>query len=443
MDEGQRFQDVNRLLVRTGPLANNGNYGSIFPEHVPFEPSADILPFLRTAAQILVVGAGGLGCELLKDLALLGFGQIEVIDMDTIDVSNLNRQFLFRSKDVGRSKSQVAAEFVMRRVQGVKVTAHFCKIQDMDASFYRKFQIIVLGLDSIEARRWINSMVCSLVTYEAGPDGALTPDLSSVIPMIDGGTEGLKGHARVIFPRVSACFECTLDLFPPQVAVPLCTIAETPRNAAHCVLYAHLIQRDRDFPDSPRPDNDDPEYQQWVYLKAAERAAAFGISGVTLTQTQGVMKNIIPAIASTNAIISAMCAAEAFKIVTNCSAYLNNNAMYMGGEGLYTPTFCYERNPTCVACSTARVELAVSPGETLHALIERMVDDARLRFKAPSIRAEGGLRGDTLYMRGPLEAATRANLELPMRELVRDGASLIVTDPALPVNTTVIVRFSS
>jgi len=188
------------------------------------------------------------------------------------------------------------------------------------------------------------------------------------------------------------------------------------------------------------------------------------------------MKNIIPAIASTNAIISAMCAAEAFKIVTNCSAYLNNNAMYgqrdrscatpcaaratssvealcpvpcacacryMGGEGLYTPTFCYERNPTCVACSTARVELAVSPGETLHALIERMVDDARLRFKAPSIRAEGGLRGDTLYMRGPLEAATRANLELPMRELVRDGASLIVTDPALPVNTTVIVRFSS
>jgi ubiquitin-activating enzyme E1 C len=109
MDDAQRFKDVNRLLLRTGPLASHGNFGSIFPEHLPFEPSPDILPFLRESAQILVIGAGGLGCELLKDLALLGFGQIEVIDMDTIDVSNLNRQFLFRSGDVGRSKAEVRA----------------------------------------------------------------------------------------------------------------------------------------------------------------------------------------------------------------------------------------------------------------------------------------------------------------------------------------------
>lgn len=159
-------------------------------------------------------------------------------------------------------------------------------------------------------------------------------------------------------------------------------------------------------------------------------------------QAQGVIKNIIPAIASTNAIVSAMCAMEAFKVVANCSAYLNNNCMYMGGHGLYTPTFCYERSPTCVACSTARVELAVPRAETLEKVLGRMVDDPRMRFKAPSVRAEGGLRGESIYVRGALEAATRHNLALPISELVSDGTHLIVTDAALPVSTTVVITFT-
>merc|ERR1711988_916622 len=192
-------------------------------------------------------------------------------------------------------------------------------------------------------------MACSLVQYETNESGERKPDLSTVIPLVDGGTEGFVGHVRVIYPCINACFECTLDLFPPQQAVPLCTIAETPRNAAHCILYAHLIEYPKEFPED-KPDKDDPVYQNWVYTHATARAKQFNIPGVTLMHTQGVIKNIIPAIASTNAIVAAACANEAFKLVTNCAGYLNNNLMYMGGQGMYAPTFKYDRNPTCVVC---------------------------------------------------------------------------------------------
>ena len=103
-DSSERWADVSLLTTRSGPLANEGNYGTLFNPPVIFEPMPEIVQFIRNMARVLVVGAGGLGCELLKDLALMGFGQIDVIDMDTIDVSNLNRQFLFRNADVGRQR---------------------------------------------------------------------------------------------------------------------------------------------------------------------------------------------------------------------------------------------------------------------------------------------------------------------------------------------------
>ena len=109
---------------------------------------------------------------------------------DTIDISNLNRQFLFRQDDVGKAKAEVAAATVEKRVKGVKITPYVGKIQDKDEDYYMQFKLVVCGLDSIEARRWINATLVGMVDPE---------DPESLKPLIDGGSEG---KSRQLFSRL-------------------------------------------------------------------------------------------------------------------------------------------------------------------------------------------------------------------------------------------------
>ena len=361
---------------------------------------------------------------------------------DTIDVSNLNRQFLFREADVGKSKAEVAAAFVEKRVKGVKITPYNGKIQDKDEEYYMQFKVIVCGLDSVEARRWINATLIDMVDQD---------NFESMKPLIDGGTEGepnqdinplqqianktfqlgFKGQSRVILPTITSCIECQLEMHAPRAAVPLCTLATIPRQPAHCIEWAHIIAWSSERKDIIL-DTDDPEHINWLYQKALARAQEFNIQGVTYSMTQGVVKNIIPAIASTNAIIAASCCNEAFKIVTSTNPFLSNYMMYSGDEGIYTYTFETEQKPDCPVCGNLAKNITVNPSMTLQEFLDTLGDRPEAQLKKPSIRTGTG----TLYMRFPqsLEEQTRPNLAKKLGQLVTDGEEVGVSDPAFQIS---------
>lgn len=243
---------------------------------------------------------------------------------------------------------------------------------------------------------------------------------------------GFKGHTRVILPTITSCIECQLDMHAPRAAVPLCTLASIPRQPEHCIEWAHIIAWEKEKP-FPSLDKDDPEHITWLFQKALARANEYGITGVTYSRTQGVVKNIIPAIASTNAIIAASCCNEAFKIATNCApslGYPNNNyMMYSGNDGIYTYTFKYEKKDDCPVCGNLARDLDVDPKQTLGDLVESFATRPEAQLKKPSIRTEG----KTLYMQSPqsLEEKTRPNLEKSLLDLgLTDGEEIGVTDPA-------------
>jgi ubiquitin-like 1-activating enzyme E1 B len=173
------------------------------------------------AARILVIGAGGIGCEILKNLALIGFIHVEVIDLDTIDVSNLNRQFLFRSEHVGKSKAIVAAEAVRKFNPDVQIIAHHGNIKDskFGTKYISRFNVVLNALDNVDARKHVNRLC-----------------LSTSVPLVDAGTTGYLGQVMPIYKGQTACYECVPK--PTQKVYPICTIRSTPDKPVHCIVWA-------------------------------------------------------------------------------------------------------------------------------------------------------------------------------------------------------------
>lgn len=150
---------------------------------------------LLKRSRVMVVGAGAIGNEILKNLAMLGVGNVFVVDLDTIENSNLSRSVLFRVADEGRSKAEVASERMRDINPDIRVRAFRGNVvHDVGLGVFRAMDVVLGGLDNREARLGIN-MACWKVNR----------------PWIDGAIEVLHGIARVFVPPDGACYECTMN----------------------------------------------------------------------------------------------------------------------------------------------------------------------------------------------------------------------------------------
>lgn len=146
------------------------------------------------AARVMVVGAGAIGNEVIKNLALLGIGHLVLVDRDTVELANLSRSVLFRERDEGRSKVEVAAERVRDLNPDVQVTPlHADVSSDVGLGVFRGVDVVIACLDSRAARLAVNN-ACWLTGT----------------PWVDGAIQEMFGEVRVFVPGDGACYACTL-----------------------------------------------------------------------------------------------------------------------------------------------------------------------------------------------------------------------------------------
>jgi len=184
------------------------------------------------SSSYFVVGAGAIGCEVLKIMAMLGIGTkngatIHVTDMDIIEKSNLSRQFLFRPKDVEQPKSKTAAAAVKVMNPEVNIISYTNRVGPeteglFNEAFYNSLTGVCNALDNVEARLYMDSQC---VFYRKH--------------LLESGTLGTKGNTQVIVPFMTESYASSRD--PPEKTIPVCTLHHFPNAIEHTIQWARDV----------------------------------------------------------------------------------------------------------------------------------------------------------------------------------------------------------
>ena len=355
--------------------------------------------------RIFCVGAGAIGCEMVKNFAMMGVacasqkGMVYITDMDQIEKSNLSRQFLFRSTDINQAKSTTAARAVTAMNPSFQCKAFESKVAADTESifnddFFDSLDVVFTALDNVEARLYIDS---KCIFYRK--------------PMLESGTLGTKGSTQVVVPGITENYGATRD--PPEKSIAICTLKHFPNMIEHTLAWARdwFEEAYKQMPDDARSYLRSPDFQSTLANQQNMKLEA-------LRRIKEALLDLKP----NNFAQCVQWAREKFEdLFTNKIKQLLHNfptdkeVPVEGGNGRTVPFWSGAKKPP--------TPLEFNPADTLH--IEFILTAANLRAKAYGIPG---------VWSSQIVAQLAAEMQLTAFRPT-DGVAIPVTDEEAKANT--------
>jgi len=297
------------------------------------------------SARVLLVGVGGIGVEVAKNLAAAGVGRrryggrLVLVDPDTVALSNMNRVVFFRESDVGKPKVDVVAKYLREFNPELDVVSIFSKIED-EPSIFDSVDLVVLTADREEAREFVNY---HCVVKEK--------------KIVEGSLEVGLGFVRVYIPEVTPCLMCH-NLWPSESILNIsCTIRGHPETPEECLAVA-IDDFYGVFKRYPEDVKDDVE---WVYSHAKRIAEKFCIRNaekITVVMIREIVGTSVAAIGAPNSAIGGIISMIVIHFLTGIKN-IDYNLVYVNFDDMILSKYNLNRREDCI-CSLSRKRLSIS-----------------------------------------------------------------------------------
>lgn len=311
---------------------------------------------------VMVIGVGAIGCEVAKNLALMGIGRLIMVDNDVVEISNLSRQMLFTDEDIGRPKAVVAKEKLVKMNPLIRVDQYYSDVRELDEDLFMEANVICSCLDNWPVRRWVNSMCVELDK-----------------PLVDVATEGLNANLQTVIPGKTACLECHgEDLIPKEIQLAECTLRrrkpeDLKKDLEEQKVYVSLDLVKKLFEVGIKTVFDIKYSQAQILDKLDEDIRN------KMREIQESLKPKMPALQSITATISGIASTEVIKIIhgESLGRILNGLLVYDGYSSRFTKVKL-KRKIECFVCGdyikTKGAEIFVSPDDRVIDLKKKIAE---------------------------------------------------------------------